>query len=111
MTIDNVSQLCTLINDKQHDTFTDEELLPHTIKTLALLQEETAEIVPECRTHNDTVANPHNSHTLFHDYLLSGNKMILDNLEESLTQCYNLILNDEFLTTTAKFLDRVIYSR
>ena len=59
MTIDNVSQLCTLINDKQHDTFTDEELLPHTIKTLALLQEETAEIVPECRTHNDTVANPH----------------------------------------------------
>ena len=121
MTIENVSWLCTLINDKQREAFTDKELFPHTIKTLALLREETTEIVPECRTHNDTVANLHNSHTLFHDSLLSGNKIdsldeviyeiteIFDNLEEWLTQCYSPSVNDEFFTATTKFLDTESY--
>lgn len=96
-TIKNVNQLCTLINNKKRNAFTDKELFPRTIKILASLKK-TTKILPERRTRNDTATNANTSYTLFHYYLLSDNiddsldgviyevTEILDNLKGSLTQ-------------------------
>ena len=124
MTVDNVNRMRSLLHDERRecDVLKDEELFPRTVKIIASLEEENAEIVPERRTRRDAAANPGNSHSLFHDYLMSGNiddsleevisklTEILDKLAESLTTRYAPIVQDEFFNATAKFLETESYS-
>lgn len=124
MTVDNVNRMHTLLNDEggECDILKDEELFPRTVKIFASLEEENAEIVPERRTRKEAAANRRKSHSLFHGYLMSGNiddslkevinklTEILDQLAESLIQRYGPIVQDEFFTATAKFLETDSYS-
>lgn len=111
MTVDNVNRMRSLLNDdrRECDVLKDEELFPRTVKIVASLKEESDDdIMPERRTRRDAGANPRNSHSLFHDYLMSGNiddslkevinKLtgILDKLADSLTTRYSPIVCDVF---------------
>ena len=121
MTVDNVSCMCILLNDEGCDALKDKELFPCTVRILASLEEQNAEIVPERLTRSDTAANPQNSHSLFHDYLLSGSiddslnniigelTEILGKLKESLSQRFMPFVQNEFFIATAKFLNTESY--
>ena len=121
MTVQNISGMCTLLNDKRENELDNKELFAWKEKFLSILKAEQAEIIPSRQTWLDTTVNPTNLHTLHYEYLLTGSienaleeviyeiTKILEELEERFTQQYNPIVKDEFFLPTAKFLDTSSY--
>ena len=121
ITVQNISRMCALLNDKRGNTLDNKELFPRTEKLLLILKAEQAKIISSRQTRSDTNTNPTNLHTLYHEYLLIVNienaledvifevTAIFDELEEAFTQRYNPVIKDEFFSATAKFLDTSSY--
>ena len=116
-----IGKLGKLLDAQGVEAFSNTEIFSSTANMLQYLQPNEEEVIPQRATRNATRENPTNSHSLFHDFLMSGNiegakervlgefKSIVDGLHKSLQSRLGPIMQEAVFAAIAIFLDSESY--
>ena len=116
-----IGKLGKLVDAQGVEAFSNTEIFSSTANMLQYLQPNEEEVIPQRATRNATRENSTNSHSLFHDFLMSGNiegakervlgefKSIVDSLHKSLQSRLGPIMQEAVFAAIAIFLDSESY--
>ena len=97
MTLENVSRMCTILQNKGQEAFSCKTIFPKT--NASWLVVEHNEIIPECRTCSNNNGND-DKYVLYHEYVINGD--MNNSLNHVQDTCVS-ILEDLFDKLTTRF--------